>query len=214
MTLCSEDDQDHGRPDSAASHGSSVSVPAISVIGRDRSHRSRRHDTVTNRWHHWHWWSHSHCNVSEEDQDQNTVTGGKREIETVGAMQQLLVSMKRLKEVGCLALKSITWNKHQLPVLSSLPKWSIFVAAGVPKSSHFGIFGLLKHKLGLGGRSRHVSREEGSSSVSVVDDAVTGGYLSEGVLESPQVVRIRCGERQESRDASMSPVIVRRKVRT
>ena len=81
----------------------------------------------------------------------------------------------------------------------------------MPKSSHFGIFGLLKHKLGLGGRSRHVSKDEGSSSASVVDDVVTGGYLSEGVLESPQVVRIRCQEIQE-RDPSMSPVIVRRKV--
>lgn len=46
---CSDDDQEFARPDSAASHGSSVSVPAISVIGRDRSHRSRRHDTLANR---------------------------------------------------------------------------------------------------------------------------------------------------------------------
>lgn len=71
---------------------------------------------------------------------------------------------------------------------------------------------MLKHKLGLGGRSRHVSKDDASSCASVVDDIVTGGYLSEGVLESPQVVRIRCQETQE-RDASMSPVIVRRKVR-
>lgn len=76
------------------------------------------------------------------------------------------------------------------------------VAAAVPKSSHYGFFGILKHKLGLsGGRHKKQVKEELASPGEV------------RVLESPQVVRIRCEEGVEAiGDIPGSPVVIRRKV--
>ena len=58
-------------------------------------------------------------------------------------------------------------------------------SAAVPKSSHFGIFGILRHKLGLSG-SKHKSRSQ--------EHEAEDAYLPDQVLESPQVVRIKCEE--------------------
>ena len=102
------------------------------------------------------------------------------------------------------------WPKDKANYTST-PSWSLFtkyfVSAAVPKSSHFGIFGLIKHKLGLtsGAKtSKHRQTDQDG-----VDESLDTEYLTGGVLESPQVVRIR---RQESQDQSQSPVVVRRKV--
>ena len=90
----------------------------------------------------------------------------------------------------------------------------LFVAA-VPKSSHYGIFGIIKHKLGLSGRSKSKQRESVDQ-----EDGDLAGYVGEAVLESPQVVRIKCEEGVGSMSGVSgdcdsdpgSPVIVRRKV--
>ena len=91
----------------------------------------------------------------------------------------------------------------------------LFVAA-VPKSSHYGIFGIIKHKLGLSsGRSKSKHREGVDQ-----EDVDLAGYAGDAVLESPQVVRIKCEEGVTSMTGITgdndsepgSPVIVRRKV--
>ena len=76
------------------------------------------------------------------------------------------------------------------------------VTAAVPKSSHYGFFGILKHKLGLSG-ARHKKQQQ--------EELTTPGPPL--VLESPQVVRIRCEEGVENiGDIQGSPVVIRRKV--
>ena len=79
---------------------------------------------------------------------------------------------------------------------------SCCVTAAVPKSSHYGFFGILKHKLGLSG-ARHKKQQQ--------EELATPGPPL--VLESPQVVRIRCEEGVETiGDIQGSPVVIRRKV--
>ena len=84
---------------------------------------------------------------------------------------------------------------------------SCCVTAAVPKSSHYGFFGIIKHKLGLSG-GRHKKQ---------VQDEAAMAMTSPGevrMLESPQVVRIRCEEGVETigPDIQGSPVVIRRKV--
>ena len=80
---------------------------------------------------------------------------------------------------------------------------SCCVTAAVPKSSHYGFFGILKHKLGLSG-ARHKKQQQ-------QEELTTPGPPL--VLESPQVVRIRCEEGVENiGDIQGSPVVIRRKV--
>ena len=85
---------------------------------------------------------------------------------------------------------------------------SCCVTAAVPKSSHYGFFGIIKHKLGLSGGGRHKKQ---------VQDEAAMVMTSPGevrMLESPQVVRIRCEEGVETigPDTQGSPVVIRRKV--
>ena len=85
---------------------------------------------------------------------------------------------------------------------------SCCVTAAVPKSSHYGFFGIIKHKLGLSGGGRHKKQ---------VQDEAAMAMTSPGevrMLESPQVVRIRCEEGVETigPDTQGSPVVIRRKV--
>ena len=77
-------------------------------------------------------------------------------------------------------------------------------SAAVPKSSHFGIFGILRHKLGLSG-SKHKSRSQ--------EHEAEDAYLPDQVLESPQVVRIKCEEGVDVESDMGSPLVIRRKVR-
>ena len=115
----------------------------------------------------------------------------------------------------------------------------MFVTAAVPKSSHYGFFGIIKHKLGLSGR--HKSRAgqlqvqyrctEPVITVQLQEEVslASSGSWENRVLESPQVrivtmlvmimimmmgpqvVRIRCEEGVE--DIPPSPIVIRRKVR-
>ena len=80
----------------------------------------------------------------------------------------------------------------------------LYFSAAVPKSSHFGIFGILRHKLGLSG-SKHKSRSQ--------EHEAEDAYLPDQVLESPQVVRIKCEEGVDVESDMGSPLVIRRKVR-
>ena len=76
----------------------------------------------------------------------------------------------------------------------------MFVTAAVPKSSHYGFFGILKHKLGLSGR--HKSRAgqlqvqyrctEPVITVQLQEEVslASSGSWENRVLESPQVRRM------------------------
>ena len=83
----------------------------------------------------------------------------------------------------------------------------LLVSAAVPKSSHFGIFGILKHKLGLS--SGHKKTHKVNDPCEVNDD-VDHEYMEEEVLESPLVARIRCEEGLDGDPGS--PTLIRRKV--
>ena len=77
----------------------------------------------------------------------------------------------------------------------------------MPKSSHFGIFGILKQKLGLSsGRQKQnkvIVTSEGN-------DDFDHEYMEDEVLESPLVARIRCEEGLDGDPGS--PIFIRREV--
>lgn len=77
----------------------------------------------------------------------------------------------------------------------------------MPKSSHFGIFGILKHKLGLGS-GRHKPNRSNDTSENIDDEGHE--YMEEEVLESPLVARIRCEEGLDGDPGA--PNVIRRKV--
>ena len=77
----------------------------------------------------------------------------------------------------------------------------------MPKSSHFGIFGILKHKLGLSSGRQKPNKVNDTSEG---DDGGGHEYMEEEVLESPLVARIRCEEGLDGDPGS--PILIRRKV--
>jgi len=148
-TDVSEDEGD--RPSSAQSSRSIVSVPAISVIGRDRSRRVKQ--------------KFPHRGRSRSEQSY------------------------RIRKP----------NRERSVAAAEI--------AAVPKSSHFGIFGILKHKLGLGS-GRHKPNRSNDTSENIDDEGHE--YMEEEVLESPLVARIRCEEGLDGDPGA--PNVIRRKL--
>ena len=165
-----------------------------------------------------------HSNSEDEEFEEGSrsesarTDGSDEEVERPGSAQSsvsvptisLIGSTKRIKYQS----RGRSRSEHHQPRQHHQPKIpherSIAAEiAAVPKTSHFGIFGLLKQKFGLHAREREsMVRSENCQQVMVEEDA------------TPQVVRIKCQADNYQADTESvgspsphrKPQVIRRKV--
>ena len=162
-----------------------------------------------------------HSNSEDEEFEEGSrsesarTDGSDEEVERPGSAQSsvsvptisLIGSTKRIKYQSRGRSRSEHHHHHQ-PKIPHERSIAAEIAA-VPKTSHFGIFGLLKQKFGLHAREREsMVRSENCQQVMVEEDA------------TPQVVRIKCQadnyqadtESVGSPSPNRKPQVIRRKV--
>ena len=162
-----------------------------------------------------------HSNSEDEEFEEGSrsesarTDGSDEEVERPGSAQSsvsvptisLIGSTKRIKYQSRGRSRSEHHHHHQ-PKITHERSIAAEIAA-VPKTSHFGIFGLLKQKFGLHAREREsMVRSENCQQVMVEEDA------------TPQVVRIKCQADNYQADTESvgspsphrKPQVIRRKV--
>ena len=162
-----------------------------------------------------------HSNSEDEEFEEGSrsesarTDGSDEEVERPGSAQSsvsvptisLIGSTKRIKYQSRGRSRSEHHHHHQ-PKIPHERSIAAEIAA-VPKTSHFGIFGLLKQKFGLHAREREsMVRSENCQQVMVEEDA------------TPQVVRIKCQADNYQADTESvgspsphrKPQVIRRKV--